>query len=709
MDLSGFELSGYQPILGLPVIILLMITGVVLAIFTYWHYRDLSRSTIVFLIISRSLVFILLLLLLLNPVLNKNSITESRQKIAILIDNSASIDIHKGNWNGKEDLIELLNRLSSDDIEYELILYSIDSDADRINSFQDLTYDAAVSNLYESLRSVITNGEYGQIVLITDGISTQGREVVYAIMDDKLPVHTIAIGDTTRVNDIILQNIDYPRNTSINTSYTINTTIRNDGFPDQTIAIVLKKNGVIQDRKTVRTTQTRSIHQVQFDVLNEEEGTYNYSIEIEPVQGEWSTENNNRNFSIQADDEKTSILYLSFELHPDVGAIKSILQQNASIELDERVWLTGNNFIQGSIPGPSETYDLVIVHGLPVTTDRVLSDRVNDLVNQFNSIFFISPSVNYENYRTFLRSHTHLNMFGKNPVRFTYQLNPNTQFASHPVLELPPIDWSRSPLINSYITNMEVRQGVSSIFVANQRGQVSSIPLISTYAIANRRSAHVFFTGISQWLLGGLDQERLVMTELIENLVTWTSSPVDSGTFSLRTNQEEYSTNEMILFNAQLINDSGTSVSDAQIDISITNETINDSIIYTMQSSGIGLYTTTITPLPAGTYTYAGVARRGESIIGVQRGIFSVGNLQMELINTVRNDEILQSVSTLSGGTFITYEQFSSLNDILHEMEPVNTTRTSTRYVIAHSPFPYIIVLFLITAEWIIRRKYLLP
>lgn len=709
MDLSGIELSGLQPVTGLLVIITVMIAGVALTILTYWHYQHLSKRVISILILSRWIVFLILITLLLNPVLNIATKLDSRQKVAVLVDNSASIDITKGSWTGQDAMIQVLNRLPADRQEYDLDLFSMDSDANLISTLQELTFDAAVTNLYESLRTVLTSANYGQIVLITDGISTQGREVVYAVMEDRTPVHVIAVGDTTRVNDIVLQDIDYPRETSINTSYTINTTIRNDGFPGQSIPVVLRKNGVIVESTSINTTHPRSIHQVQFEISNTDEGIFNYTVEIEPIQGEWTTENNSRSFIIQAVDNKTRILYLSFELHPDVGATKTILDRNPSFDLEEYVWLRGNSFIQNPLPGPSEQFDLVIVHGLPLSVDAALAERLYEYITSLNSIFIITPSVNFDAYRSIFRSHMHLGSFDRTPSRFTYQLNPNNQHVHHPILELPSYDWTRSPLVHSYLSNVLTRQGVSSIIVANQRGEMSTIPLISTHSLANRRSVHIYFTGISQWLLNGTEMDRQMITELFENLVTWSSSPVDSGAFTLRTNQQEYSTNDGVLFNAQVINESGVADSDAQIDITVVSASIEDSILYTMQSTGIGLYTTTIPPLPAGEYTYSGIARKGDSVLGTQSGQFSVGNVQMELVNTVRNDDVLQTVAELAGGNFVVYDAFTSFDDLLSEMDPVITTSSRTRYIIAHSPIPYLLILILISAEWFLRRKYLLP
>jgi hypothetical protein len=79
----------------------------------------------------------------------------------------------------------------------------------------------------------------------------------------------------------------------------------------------------------------------------------------------------------------------------------------------------------------------------------------------------------------------------------------------------------------------------------------------------------------------------------------------------------------------------------------------------------------------------------------------------MEFIDTRRNDELLAWIAVQTGGTYITHDEADRLPAILRDLDvmEVVTTEFTTETPLYQSPAWFILLIVLLTSEWIIRKQ----
>jgi hypothetical protein len=74
---------------------------------------------------------------------------------------------------------------------------------------------------------------------------------------------------------------------------------------------------------------------MKFIIENSSLGTHKYRVDIDSVSNEKFTENNSRSFYVDVLDSKYKILILYDAIHPDISAIKSVLDKNKNYEIEK--------------------------------------------------------------------------------------------------------------------------------------------------------------------------------------------------------------------------------------------------------------------------------------------------------------------------------------------------------------------------------------
>jgi hypothetical protein len=129
-----------------------------------------------------------------------------------------------------------------------------------------------------------------------------------------------------------------------------------------------------------------------------------------------------------------------------------------------------------------------------------------------------------------------------------------------------------------------------------------------------------------------------------------------------------------------------------------------------MRSLGQGRYDLSIPPLPQGEYSYEASATREQLDLGSRNGTFTVGTSTIELINTVRDDALMQQISSLSGGQHFDFRQKQDIELILANIQSKAIRQvTNIPLQTSRNPIWFVVLLLLLGSEWLLRKKYALP
>ncbi len=679
----------------------------------WWTYRGNKRlpapvkGVTIFL---RAAAVFLLLFLLFNPVYEFEDSRDLKNEIVVVLDNSRSLTIEKGEWQGDEAMRELIDSLNlSDTTSTRYQVFGFDSDLFSTTP-DSLPLDGSVTNMNRSLVSFNQQTSTPDaVVLVTDGIFNRGLDPTRAAERTGIPFFTVAVGDTSAVRDVMVRNVVYNSTAYTNSSGMIQAEILNDGFPDRSIEVQLLRNGQVEEIKTVQTTESRSIHTLDFEVEFEEEGTEQFRIQIPAIGDEWTTANNQYSFTIDVVDDQMRILHAAFEIHPDVSSLRNLLATDEAVILANRTWVGGSRFIGGALPEQADTLDLVILHGYPhPRMDESIRQQIAELASQTNILLLSLSGTELGAIESATDNLSPLRRTGQSPVGNILP-SGNREQQEHPIFDIEgeQPDFGRAPELRGPLRNFTSASLALDLLMVSHRSELTGSPMLSVQQIGNNRVAQLNAWQWHLWQQSTSAEFRDYYKQLMNNLVKWTGTGVSENLLEFSPTRSSFDEGEPVTFRATVQTETGQPDQEARVNVTIDGDTI-DSLDFLMRNIGSGRHSLESSALPAGSYNYEAVAQRGNTEIDRVTGSFSVNESVLEFMDTVRRDGLLQFISESTDGAFFTFGQIEELHNELRErgFDEFRTKTFTTSRRAHHSVWWFFVVILLVGVEWTLRKVY---
>lgn len=695
-------------------IVLLGAGCMALSWWTYRHVTTAGPASRAVLIGLRGAVFLLLLLLLLNPIFVFQQQQTLPSELGVVLDHSESATVEKPEYDGLASYRQVLDQL--DDLQQrpglELNIFAFDrtffsADPDTLD------FDGPATDIQHALTSFAERREDEQaLILVTDGIYNRGLDPSHRASRFDVPIFTIGIGDTTRQSDVAVQNVNHNATAYTHSHTPVSASIRITGFPGRPIPVQLRRQGEVLQEQTIQTEREQAVQEVRFELELTEEGLQQYEIHVPEQEGEWTTENNSRLFEIDVRDDRIRVMLLSFDIHPDVRALRSILRRDRQIDLATRTWISGQEFVEGELPREPDTLDLFILQGFPGNRmPGALTEQVASMTRDRARLHIAGPDMSYGQLSSLYQGVLPISYDSSPPTSSQVHPAVHEQETNHPILEDLHEIPQQAPGLQGPVTGIGDAAGSERLLQAMDRGSVTDTPLLTVRSIGNYRvaalNAHDFF----RWFLSDDDAVREYLIRLIDQTVKWTSTTPDDELLRVTPARQPFQETEPVVLNAFLQDESGVGEEQASIEVKITGEPLDDPRSYTMRHRNLGQYQLDMGPLPAGMYRFEAEAETNGRHMDTHTGDFTIGGSNLEMVDTRRNDDLLRYIAESSGGTFLTHSRSGVLSELLEEHELTGArTETTERQVMAYQhPLWFILVLVLLTTEWILRRFYALP
>ncbi len=705
-----FNFQGFQSLFPIWIYLLIFIGTSLLAWWSYKEYKSIGKKYRYLLIFLRSAVFFILLLLLINPYIKTEQSYLENPNILVLLDNTDSTGIEKNSYKGTESYQKVLDTLDFEDSSSTSFnFYTIGNNV-RSSKLDSLTFDEQQTNLAQSIEVIKANeSDATAAILISDGIYTRGQNPVFEVGNANIPVFTVALGDTTSKKDVFVRSVSSNSTGYLNSRQPVEASVTSNGFQGESFQVQLRDGNQILSSKTVTPELTNSTQDLQFELLLNEEGLQQYEITIPELTDEWTSDNNTQRFSVNVEDAKQNILSLAFEVHPDVKFIRSLLSRDNNTNLTKHTWLKGNRFIEGGFNPDPDSVDLVIVHGYPRSgLSPEVEEQLSDLVADKPFITTATPLFDTRRYEEEIAS---LPVSVTGPWNYSsVAINPVESSASHPIMELPNISYERLPPLSAPIQNIDLAPGATSLFNSMYQGRNTDKPVLIIQEVGNKRIAFLAAFGWFHFEQNNNAQIQEFGRELLLNIVSWTATDPDNQLLEVEPVQTTFSGSENVVINAYLTNERDEVEPNASIGITVSSDT-TDSRHYSMENIGSGRYRLNLGKLPEGIYSFKATARKEDRTIESREGEFAVSQSNAEFINVVRNDNLLRQIAERSGGHYFSYDSVSGFWETLDQrdlLEQNQKTNTSFFYLYQHYGW-FLVVIVLLTAEWIIRKYYYIP
>lgn len=693
--------------------ILLLALAVIFSIFVgWWTYSGNTKlpGTARWVNVGlRSLAVFILLLLLFNPVYEYEDSRTLKNDVAVVLDNTRSVTIEKGDWQGEESMRAVVDGLNLDDTtSTRYRVFGFDSDLFRTTP-DSLPLDGSVTDINRSLTTLHQSGSTPDaIILVTDGIFNRGLDPTRAAERIGAPVFTIAVGDTSAVRDVLVRNVFYNSTAFTNSTGAIRAEILNDGFPDRSIEVQLFRNDVLEDVKTIQTTGQRSVHNAEFEVDFTEEGTERFRVEIPKLGDEWTTANNSYSFAIDVQDDQIRILHVAFEIHPDVSSLRHLLATDESILADYRTWSGGDRFLGGSVPQSADTLDLVIFHGFPHRQmDSGLRSSLAQFASGTNLLLLTLPGTDLDNLQNDLQNIAPIRQRAASPVGNILPLLNDAE-REHAVFDFDiPGNLNRGPELRGPVRNYASASIARDLLMTSHRNENTGIPMLSVQQLGNNRVSQLNAWQWHRWQQSTAQEYREFYRNLKNNLVKWTSTGVSDGLLEFSPTRSSFDEGEAITFRASVQTETGQPDNEARVSVTISGDEF-DSQDFVMRSLGSGRFRLETRPLAAGTYQYEAIAQRGSTEIDRQSGSFSINESILEFTDTIRRDELLRFIAETTDGAFFTFEQLDDLREELRSrgFDEFRTEAFTSARRAHHSAWWFLVVILLVGVEWTVRKIY---
>lgn len=694
------EFQGLQNSLPGIIAICIALFICVLSWYSYKNYTTISLKWKIGLSSLRALSLIIILFLFLNPFFKKTENVQIKPKIAVLLDGSESTAIKKGEYSGIADYQKIIAELRNAPSISELEFFSFGNSL-QLQDPEEFTPNLPATNLYEAIESITTsNSDYNSAILISDGIVTAGKNPIIQSSNSPFPIHVIGVGDTSRVKDVAIKNVITNATGFTETLHSIDVDISHFGFANQTITVKLASGSEVISSKQITLNKDRQIETINFELPLNSAGLKQYSVEIDPVTGEWIGENNSSVFSIDVLDSKKRILHIASAIHPDVKALRSILATNENIELSSYTYLGSRPAVK-NISEESSKFDLIIVHGS--VNEKISTELALDEIDASTFSILLPNETIEDSYSGFKLIDL------RNAELFNVQFSMNADNSEHPILELPDINFNSTAPIQSSISSSAVYPESNTLFESNYQNIPTDSPILTIVEQGNKRRSHFNASGWFKMYLSQNIQEREFIETLISNIVDWTSSNPDNRLLKVSPTKSIFNSSEIPIINASLINENGEVESSGIVEITIDGDNFTSD--FTMSNLNNGNYQLQAPNLPEGRYSFSATARKGNRDIDTQTGEFLISKSNIELANTIRNDNLLRGIANNSNGLFIDYKDYKGFwNTDKISSSLIAKTEVQENYLFpVRSLYWFLLVLIFLGSEWLLRKKFALP
>lgn len=257
-----------------------------------------------------------LVLCLLDPEWFQAIKHQQKSRLAVLLDGSKSMsikDVPDGRLAAARRWLQ--NQFAAakpNDVGIEY--YTFSQAVSALNSPDDARAAGESTALADALQSVLAvpgDDPLVGVVVCSDGIENVRRdpEAVARLYHRKgVPIHTLTVGTTNDVQDIILENVQVKREVPNQAPTRIGLSIRSSGYEGLSVPVeIFHANRVVASRSI---TLKDGSQQVELDFTPHERGFQVYEVKIPAQKGEWLTSNNHRIFGLEVLDPTIRVIYM---------------------------------------------------------------------------------------------------------------------------------------------------------------------------------------------------------------------------------------------------------------------------------------------------------------------------------------------------------------------------------------------------------------
>ncbi len=682
-------------------IIFCIALGVGISIILYRKDRTLSevhpwiKRTLA---ILRAIVITFIAFLLLTPLLKSISHEKEKPIVIIAQDNSSSIVTNKDSAFYRKEYAAKLNALI-DELGKKYDIKTLNW-GDHVSDKIDYSYNEKqtdFSDLMSEINVQYSNRNVGAIVIASDGLYNRGSNPVYASASLKVPVYTIALGDSSIQRDLFISKVNFNKTAYLGNTFPIEVSLTARQLSGAATTLTVSLDSLSLFTRNISISGNQFTQTIPVYLEAKTKGIHHYKISLAPVSGEMTTVNNVKDIFVEVLESKQKILIVANAPHPDLAAFKNAIESNENYEVKT---VMADKF-DPARAGLNE-YNLIIVHELP-SRDKVAADVLSKISSakiptlyvlgaQTSETAFNAQSAGLEIDGSLNKTNDVVPALSPDFSLFTVSDETRATMQQFPPLLCPFGDYREKA--NVYVM---LKQQIGSV--------VSNKPMLMFNESSDRKIGVLAGEGIWRWRLsdfqlkGNFNASNEIITKTIQYLATR-----ENKSHFRVISKNNFAENEPITFDAEVYNDNYEMVNTPDVTISITNAD-KKSFPFTFSKTEKS-YSLNAGFFPSGTYHYKATAKLGDKIYNSD-GEFSVSALQVEQSETVADHQLMYALAHKNGGEMYYPNQLDQLAKALEARDDIKTVSYTHIKMqdLVNMKWVFFLLLLLLSAEWFLRKR----
>ncbi len=693
----------------------------------------------------RAAAFLLVLLLFLRPMLRLHSVIPQQNFVAVAYDVSKSMEIKDGSRGEsrlhaeqrilRPDGNPLLAELAR---KFKLRFFSFSRSAERANGFEDVPRHGNSTDLERTLNQI--DGELSAtplagIVLMTDGADNRSQNLDAAAVQFRTrntPVYTVGIGSADIPRDTEILRITAPRKVLKDTTVEAEVVIRSSGYAGRTAKLQVFDEGRQIQNQEITLGRDGEVKTYKVNFTGQSAGPRIFKFRVDPFPDELIPENNDQTTLVRVEDEQPQILYVEGEPRWEFAFLRRAISLDKNLQL-VTLLRQADNKIYGQ--GPESSANLT--KGFP-------SDKAQ--LFQFKAIIMGSVEASYFTFDQLRmisdfvsqRGGGYLMLGGKNsfgqggyintpledllPVNLgsntggiipfqdaEYRVRLTQYGLQHPITRLSMSEeqnrkrWESAPAMVGFNPTAGPKPGATVLAQGSAPDSRGQSPVILAFQRFGKGKSVAFATASSwRWRMGlehANNFHELFWKQMLRWLIADAPDPV-----SATAEKQSYSLDDVAVIRAEVNDATFMPLNDARVEARVkapSGQIVALSPAWDSEKDGS--YSATFKPQEEGIYEVSAEAFRENKSLGASKSNFQVAESTEEFHNAAMNSSLLKRLSSATGGRHYSPENLRTLPEDISYIDK-GASRMEDRDL-WDMPFLFLLLVGLISTEWILRKR----
>ena len=658
-----------------------LLFAVVVSYFQYF-FKVKSHSKLSWLLaFLRFLAVFALLVLLINPLIKRNTYEIIKPPLPLVVDNSSSIS----DLTATQKSLSILDKIKSNSAineKFNCQTFIFDKKVVKSDSIDFKGVESNFEEISKVLKDNFRNLNY-PIVLLTDGNQTNGNDYVYSF-DETKKVFPIVLGDTTSVTDLKVSQINVNQYAFLKNHFPVEVMVGYSGNSSLSSDVKIYQDANLIAQQKVNFNKFKNASILNFELTANKVGSQVYKVVVGSNIKEKNLDNNAKYFAIDVIDQKTKIYIVSDINHPDVGAFKKAIESNEQrtvtvvqpqtksiTDCDLLILYQPNRKFESFFKEPYSQYNTMIVTG--TNTDYIF-------LNQVQNDFDFKMSSQTEDYSA--QFETTFTVFDQDNIGF--ELLPPLQNLYGKI----KAKTTQQNLINSTIRNISTNQ-----------------PLISFVENIKQRKLYWFGENSWRWRLQSHIAKKSFKDYdgFIDKCIQYLAT--SSNKKSLVVNHQRfYNSTDEINIQAQYFNKNYELDDKARLTIELKNLVNNISQNFDFIKNHTG-YSVTLNQLPPAKYSFTVKELNSGNSYSSRFEILNY-NIEKQFVNS-NYKKLNQLAVTTNGGLFYDNQVDRLIADLINDTtyKSIQKEKTTTSSLIDWY-WLLIAICICLAIEWLVRKYH---